>query len=348
MAMKHTHLFAILLALLSGLQARADLLVLEGQESLSGRLVRVREGSAVFRTTLQGQMMAPMEHVEALSTEGDYVVTFQDESVQYGRFVIEEGKTLLQPIAGGDAGLLNLKTVLEATLLPRSQGGEGDQGATTLSAQLGAQVRSGKSSAVEPVVGLSMGNRSGQNQLQGDLSVERADAEAFPAWLRGQLEWRSGGGAWGPFAHLNVLRDRDNALNVRGEASLGLGRVLASWNGGDENSLYALAGVNLSYEDWQSAISGGEKSETEAGLRLGLRYARSISGGSELSSSLDVVPSLTDFGAFRAGAGAALLLPMSDRLYLRLHLLIEYDEERALREVDRWNSSVGASVRFGF
>ena len=102
--------------------AGADILVLEDGERLSGQVVRVTGGTLVFRTTLSGQMMVPMDTVETLATQGNLVISMRDERIHYGRFARQTGQPQILPLDGSPPRTVDLAQVEEALPIPSPPG----------------------------------------------------------------------------------------------------------------------------------------------------------------------------------------------------------------------------------
>lgn len=359
--MRYSHFVLIGLLGCAAAQSCADVLALSNAETFSGRLVRVREGSLVFRTSLQGQMMVPMDHVQSVATEGNFVVTLADESVRYGRFVVENGMAALKPLDGTAAASVTLSTIREATPLPSSAPQEETkppalQGWKT-SGELGIQARSGKENAADAFASLETRMQQEGRLFEGDLRLERSDSDAFPRWIRGGLYWRDyGDRAWGLYAGVDAQRDVDNELSVRTGLRLGAGRIFNRFQEEDSGLLEGLFGLNFVYEEWASQEKppdgpwrrAQDASQGDLELHLGLKYARGLRGESSLDGSLGLYPSLTEPGEWRAASEAALIVPFGEKLRLKLNILMNYDSDPGLSGVNRWNAGVGASVQLDF
>ena len=102
-------IFCITALILAGVNASADVLVLDSGESLSGSLIRIKEGTLTFKTSLSGQMMVPVDTVKSLVTDKNYVVTRGDGATRYGRFSSRDAASVLIPLNGADAEPVDLR-----------------------------------------------------------------------------------------------------------------------------------------------------------------------------------------------------------------------------------------------
>ncbi|NLN91806.1 MAG: hypothetical protein GX130_00665 [Candidatus Hydrogenedens sp.] len=110
----------LLCAFLLGLSfsCRGDLLTLQNEESLSGTLLRIRKSTLVFRTSLEGQMMLPVDRAKKLTTQNIFSIQLQDGRTLIGRFGQAEGEQVLFPPDPTSFLSLNLEMVVEALPIP--------------------------------------------------------------------------------------------------------------------------------------------------------------------------------------------------------------------------------------
>ncbi len=341
--------------LIMGSAAWGDLLVLDTGERLSGRAVRITAGALLFHTTLEGQMMVPMDTVNALTTGQNFVVTLLDETTLYGQFSVEEQRQYLVPLKGGEARALSLAEVQEAVPIPRPPQGEEQTGGDaqwSASAAAGAQYRSGNRDHVDAVTRLELGRASPATEIDVDAVIERDDSGYFPGYFTGEAGLR-GTGQTAPAAGVEVDRNTDAALDLRTGLNLGLAYDFA------EAGLRTEAGLNVARESWDVStlrrrlhqwrpFEDRRKTETELNLRLALRYSRALFGNGAFEGGLRLYPSLTDLGAVRARSEAAVLFPLTSRLKLRLDLLVDYDNEPQFDGLHNWSTSVGAGFHLDF
>ncbi|MFQ5512040.1 MAG: hypothetical protein ACE5EO_09340, partial [Candidatus Krumholzibacteriia bacterium] len=99
-------------------RAGADVLYLQSGEALSGSLHRVGSGVVVFKTSLAGRVIVPVDQVRGLSTSSSYLVTFADRDSVAGRFFQEDGKTFVRPDVGEVAQRIDLTTVVGLSAAP--------------------------------------------------------------------------------------------------------------------------------------------------------------------------------------------------------------------------------------
>ena len=335
--------------------ARADLLVTASGESLSGDLTRVKDGILVFRTSLEGQMMLPMSEVKSLATDSVWVVTETDGAVHVGRFVAEGVEESAGEGAAPKIATFPLTAVDSARPAPR-QGSGSEQAATGWSGEVGAGVRAfeGTRDGVAPQLRLGLKNRGDQINTSLQLNFDADGEDTLPSYFKGSFDiTESTEESWAPFVQALVERNTNEALQIRTGLTVGM---RYRFDASDGAALEGLAGIGVSYGEWsgeyldqtQALKPAGDEDQSELNVTLGLRYSRSIWGGAEWSSGVFLKPSLTDADDFRAGATSSVVYPVTNRLHLRLEMLMNYDHQPELSALDQMDTSVGASIELNF
>ncbi|HDP34621.1 MAG TPA: DUF481 domain-containing protein [Candidatus Hydrogenedentes bacterium] len=349
-------LIAVMLANVSAaLPVCADVVVLQNGESLSGAFSRVRESTLIFRTSLEGQMMTPMAEVRSISANATLYITMNDGKVYYGRLGVSDGAQHVFPLDGGPAVPIDATAIHETLPIPTppAPDAEAMTRGWEISAGPGLQWRSDSAVPVEPTVRLDITGQGKDGRFEGAAIVERADPGDFPAYLRAQGEFFGRtDGATRPFAGVGFERDLDRALELRPHLALGLYQQLYT----DKDSfLGGMAALGLEYErererdEGREPVAGGRSdSDYNVQLRLGLRYYRLFAKRHSLSESLTLLPSLLQANEFRARSETAYIMPITDKLRLRLNLVIDYENNPFSSKINRWNATVGAGVNLDF
>lgn len=347
----------VVCALCFSAAARADLLVTASGESMSGDLTRVKDGILVFRTSLEGQMMLPMSEVKSLTTEQAWLVTETGGTVHIGRFIpegVEEsgGEGVAPKIAP-----LSMTSVDSARPAPGQPTGAGaGAGEAGWSGEAGVGVRAfeGTRDGVEPQLRLGLKNRGERINTSLQLSFDADGEDTLPSFFKGSFDiTEATEESWAPFVEALVERNTNEALQVRTGLTVGMRYRFDTRGGG---ALEGLAGIGASYGEWSREYLDGEQrlkpvgdeNQSELNMTLGLRYSRSIWGGAEWSTGVYLKPSLTDADDFRAGATSSVVYPVSNRLHLRLEMLMNYDHQPEFSSLDGVDTSVGASIELDF
>ena len=336
--MKYRILILALLFITQG--SRGDVLELAGGESFSGTVVRVVEGALVFRSSLSGQIMVPMDTVDALSTNHFLMLTMKDGAVLYGRLGNPGGEMRLTPIDGSAPNPILLADIGAAVVIPpTSRNSEAAKSPALWSAAVagGALLRAGSASSFEPSARLEISRNGTRTEFRSDVLVSSEDGAEFPDYVRGSasIARRSGGAV--PYIEFRADRNVDAGLKLRAELNLGLRWPLKEKSGG---RLEGYAGLSVAYEQWEARrFAFSPKFETEEGdvnLHLGLRYAE---GG--LRGELVLYPNLGHVGDIRMRANTSYTKPVTPRLRLRLDLLLDYDSAPPFPGMSEWEAALG-------
>ncbi len=348
--MKKQGVIALLLLIWGAIMfsASADLLQLSNGDSLSGHLVRIQEGVLVFRTTLKGQIMAPVDTVQNLQTEDAWMLTMMQEDVFYGRLRMKDNETWLYPLSSSQSPHpLTLSQIQEALEIPDTSASHSEEEGPPqwkMAMESGVRNRTGSRGEADAYLRLGLQYQDTTLKARSEVLVERADPDDFPQTAHGDVLVQGNSDAdTQPYVNLNLQRDTIAAIDARTQLSLGLTHSLAS------NDTFTLAGfsaLSFSHEQWEA----DERStvENKGQLQLGLRVSQVLFGKGELSENLFFYPSFTEIGAMRAASETRLRWPVSKALHLRLNIALEYDSEPALSHIDPWQSFFGAGIQVDF
>ncbi len=338
-----------LLILLSTIScgAQADILTLHQGDTLSGKVVRIAEGTLVFRTALSGQMMVPMDTVEGLRTDSNLVISMNDDSVQYGKFIRHNEAAHILPLNSNTPIPLNLAQVQEAMVLP-STPEEKKTWEKRLST--GLQGRISNEDALHAYTRLELSRRATTGpELDINLKTDLSDEGSFPSNFDASFDLRSGKrNELRPYMSLTLTKDEQRALNLESNLSLGLGKY---WLDNDTHELYGGLGLNATRKNRDGDYHNSQASDhnnTDLHLELQLRYQGWITQNTTLQNTLILLPGISDLDAFQASSNTTITYPITHRLKLRFDLDLQYDNQPTYHNLNRWNAGVGAGVQFDF
>ncbi|NIA16362.1 MAG: DUF481 domain-containing protein [Nitrospiraceae bacterium] len=329
--------------------------------------MKISDGALFFRTNLAGQVLAPLDEVTSFSSENDVTVLLSDGRELRGRLELGRGgASLLGPDGVTQEFSMNSVSAAVPSPNPPPAEPESEPAPSTLegSWETGVHWRSGTDDYTDLFARLALRKETEKFAFRSQWFVERADEDEFPRWVWGEAEWDlSSGRALTPLLGLAIERDTDRGLDLRVNFSAGVARQLLD----DENrTLRADIGLDAETASfsadplWKSdeprlrgilrrTFNDIHEDRQQLNLRLGLRYSRDLFGNGRLAENLTVYPSLTDWGRLRVRSESTLAFPLARRLQLKLNLLLDYEEDDfQFRDVDRWRSSIGASVLWDF
>ncbi len=324
-----------------------DVLGLAGGEAMSGTLVRISEGSVVFRTAMGGRVVAPVVRITSLSTRRGFMITLNSGEVWYGRFCVDAEGHAAMRLLNGEVRPIALDGIVSATPLPESSGVapelSGDKIGGSVEAGIGAgglgQPDTGAASAR-----LELGGGEG-SPFDWGISVEGMARD------RGNREQSSGiiqgaGEGVQPYLRGGYTRDRladDGQLSRRAFVGLGLYRRLFPESQAGSLGVYLGAGgVSERYRDTEGR---DDSNGSLAGGHLGLRLHHYVFGNALLTHTGDLLAAV-DGSGMAYFSESALLRPLGERLHLRLEFDADYTSGLAAR--DGWNFWWGAAVGVRF
>lgn len=339
--------------------SEADRLVLKKGDTLTGSMVVISDSTLNFRSSIGGRIMAPLDEISRLTTDSDVIINLNDGTSLSGRLEVDDGKLTF---TSDDGASRELDPASVADIKPEPIPGEGLQMKLQANLEAGMLWRSGTEDHVDLFAKLTLARNMKTRAFESEWYLQRADSEDFPRWFKGDLFWRAGDleGAF-PFLTAAVERDADNALAFRGDLGAGLGIPLVEER---DRRLELQAGLNaetshydatplteegilhMPTPDWQK--NALKYDEQFLSVRLGLRYSRLIFGKGQFDERLVLYPSLTEWGRIRASSESSLSFPFSSRLRLNFNLLLDYENENELDDLDPWRTSFGASLLWGY
>ena len=332
-------LAAVIAALALGERARADEIVVQG-DRLRGTVVTVTSTTVVFETRYgKGNLEIPIEEVESLVTEKEYVFAHGDDGLTEGRIVgVEEGVVLVGPgdteparIPTGDIHLVQSRTELDESPLAAAKSrlrywsGYLDLGfsltqSTVDSTQLG--------------VGLGARRDRGPSRLAFDSSFLYGTQQK-----RGELETKLADQLLG-----NVRQEYDVS-----ERFFGYGNGYTEYNAIQRLSIRAIPEAGVGYKIWKSdekdspdffagTVGGswvyerffGGLDQDYPAISFGLQARVPLPYGSSFTGRVNYLPSVSDFqNDFLIRSEAALLLPLYKQLSFKLSVADDYDNTPA-------------------
>jgi len=327
--------------------AESDVVGLSSGETISGTLVRITEGSVVFRTTMGGRLVAPVDRLTALSTRRGFMVTLADGSTRYGRFCLDaEGHPALRQLDGTVIAVA-LAQVTSAIPLPDSPSFAPEWSDRAVAGSVEAGVGSGGVGQPDQAAVSGRLELGGGRNLPFDWGFtaegmirDRGDREIFRGLVEGDGE------GFQPYIRGGYIRDvlaADGQRSRRAYLGLGLYRALFPESAAGGAAVYLGAGgVTDQYRDRSGEDESGG---SFAGGHLGLRLHRYLFGNTLFTHTGDLLAE-ADGSAMALFTESALIRPLSERLHLRLEFDADYTSGLSAR--NGWNFWWGAAVGMRF
>lgn len=327
--------------------AESDVLGLSSGETLSGTLIRITEGSVVFRTAMGGRLVAPADRLTALSTRRGFMVTLADGSTRYGRFLLDTGGHPALRLLDGTVTAISLGQIISAIPLPDSPSSAPEWTDRPAAGIIEAGAGAGGTGQPDQAALSSRLELGGSGNLPFNWGFaaegavgDRGDREVF----RGLVQW--GGEGFQPYLRGGYIRDAleaDGPRSRRAYLGLGLYKTLFPEDGSGSAAVYLGAGGAT---DQYLAPSGAEEnSGSLTGGHLGLRVHRYLFGNTLFTHTVDLLAG-ADGSAMALFTESALIRPLRERLHLRLEFDADYTSGLSTR--DGWNFWWGASIGMRF
>jgi hypothetical protein len=344
--MRGSALRAVLSAILGAVAfcggAAADEIVVQG-DRLKGTVVTVTSKTVVFETKYgKGNVEIPIESVESIVTEKEYVFTHGDHGSAQGRIVgVQEGVVLVgsdddtEPtrVPVKDIDVVQSREEFEASPLAvaksklRYWSGNIDLGfsltqstvdTTQLGVGLGARRVKGPSR-----FSVDSGFLYGTQKKRGEAETQLADQlygnvrEEYDLALDDRLFGYGNG-----YTEYNAIQ----RLSVRGIPEAGMGYKF--WRSGEKDSNDFVAGrVGGS---WVYERYFGGLDRDYVAIVFGLQAQVPLPYGSKFTGKVSYLPSVADFANdFLIKSEAALLLPVYKQLSFKLSIADDYDNTPA-------------------
>lgn len=353
--MKYTFIYiGIALFIVMNSVAVGDTVVLSDGKRLSGEITKLSSGALVFRTSLAGQVIVPIEEVRAIDTDSEVLVSFNDGTEVTGRLVAYENMTDLESDEKVLIHSLDLAAVSKISNdLPEEQT-EGEDVSLETSIETGVYWRSGEEDYTGPFARLTLKRESELFGFDSTARIEHSSDADFPSYFTNRTDFKIGNrdGLY-PHLALELERNVDRALEIGSNLTLGVGKTMYE---STNHKLEATAGLGFSYDYFDSSdvpdsydlLIDGEGHDADLNLRLQLRHSTEFLGNSSIAGELTLWESLTDLGDFRARTESSLLLGLTPSLQLKLDIQVDFDEDIHFKDIEKWQTSVGASIRWKF
>ena len=349
----------LIVAFAAAFPSAADLLILKDGDRFTGTLENIAGGMVTFRTRLAGKIYVSTGEVAEISTTQSVLVSAGGETLLPGRLKTEGGTHYITNTEQDLKRAVDLQAISSLSRLPASpESDDAESSGLRGRARAGYVFREGTEDYQGPTVQLEASQPLAGGTLSGGLEAEYVgDDPRLDRFFSADLRYLMGERRWRPEVGVEVERNRDKALDWRGELVLTLRRAIFA----DEvQSLDLGTGAGLAYEDYdagplrsdqgQSRLRtlGETTSDTDLNLHLDLQYQRQLSRRSDLFSQLWVRPNMTDVGDMRAGWDTILGFGLTPRLRLNLDLRLDYENGQPYRDLEEWRSRVGANVEVKF
>lgn len=343
-----------------------DTLTLNSGEILTGSLVNLNRGTLAFRSKIAGKAFYPADEVKALSTTKAVAVELNDEVLLVGRLRPRKGGTVVVTQEGRVERPIDISNLRRIDALPASSDASAGTRSTSdrstkglnVTLESGYRWRTGTRDYGGPFTRVSIEKSTQRTEISAEIDAEYVGDDArIDRFFSAETRVKIGpDDSWRPEVAIEVERDADKAIDVRGDVTA---RVMHQFSTKESGSLEAGVGLGFSStradgdlirSQTHGFLFGNDRRDRteEIFADLTFRYSRRLFKDVLLSENFILRPSLTDPGALRGELESALTVPVTPRLSLRMDLTVDYENDLILKDLDEWRTSVGASLRLRF
>lgn len=339
MGVRRIALVALLGTLSLGGIASADEIVVQG-DKLRGTVVTVTSKTVVFETKYgKGNIEIPIEEVQSITTEKDYVFSHGDDDTTQGRILgVEEGVVLVGPegsdpvrVKTGDIQLVQSREAYEESPLAAAKSklrywsGNLDLGfsltqSTVDSTNFGAGL--GVRRVKDPTrFSFDSGFTYGTQKKRGESTTKLSDQLFGKVREEYDLTPRFFGYGNGWLEYNGIQR-----LSVRGIPEAGVGYKF--WKSEEKDSTDFFAGTIGG--SWVYEKFFGGLDQDYFAVSFGLQAQVPLPYGSKFTGSVSYLPSVSDFqNDFLIKSEAAVLFPIYKQLSFKFSIANDYDNTPA-------------------
>ncbi|MGB5412955.1 MAG: DUF481 domain-containing protein [Woeseiaceae bacterium] len=299
--------------------AADDVVVFKNGDRLSGEVKSLGRGRLTFKTDATGTIKVEWDEVAFLQVDQHVQVEVQSGARYFGR--ISKQETEAQIRVETSAGPVDLENIKVIAMEPIDQSGFRD---IDLSVALGFNYT--KASNVSQFnVSADASYRTRIRILSAEYSSVISDSSNNDLSQRQTLAFnytRLRSNRWLNDGGISFDRNDELGLNLRTSLSAGVGRIISQSN---SSELVVKGGLKATRED--SAETTGNVDSLESYGELSWEWYRYDSPELDWSTSLEVIPSLTESGRVRGEFDTTLKWEIFSDLFWQLQYYNSYDNQ---------------------
>jgi hypothetical protein len=326
-----------------GAVLRADVVVLENGDQLTGEAEGLKDGKLSFKTSYAGSIQLDWKQVARLTTEGNFEVEVETGRRYRGR--LEQQEENLDVIYEDTSTAMPPPSVV--AMIPMSDGEPpGFWKILNGSVDLGYSLARGNSELNQSSVGLQANYRREAYELQGGITSLFSKQDESRATSRQTADMRYDrflSPRAFAFGLSGFERNERQRLNLRSRLGGGFGWKLVKTK---RSELSVLGGFTFINEQFRDADSGMPLPKSSSGEALaGVELLTTRFRGIRLGTKFSFLPNLVNGGRYRIEYDYNVRVPLYKSMTWSVKLFDRYDSEPPL-EVMR--NDYGVVSAFGF
>ena len=342
--MNRSALVIILLAATFGsaavAQAENDVVVFKNGDRLTGEVKSLERGRLRFDTDATGTIPVEWDEVALLTSEQNIQVETDAGQRLLGKLLA--GAEEFTIIVEREAGPVTLEMNRVVFMTPIEE-----RRADRLDIDFTAGYNFAKASEVQQVrLGFDIAARTEKRILSMSADAVQSDSEDSEASQRQSLDLqyrRLWPNRWYSGALLALDRNDELGLDLRTSIGIGGGRYLRQTN----TSILSLGGgIQLSRENVSTGIS--DEDTVEAVVSMSWDWFRYDSPELDLTTTLQIIPNLTESGRVRGEFDVSLKWEIVSDLFWELSLYDSYDSDPVIDGAEKNDYGIATSLGWSF
>lgn len=330
------------IALLSGTSAKAanDVVRFENGDQLTGEIKSMSRGQLQFKTDATGTIDIEWDKVAYISSEQNVQVETQSGRRFFGHIDLADSNKKVVVLTSG--GPMELETARVIAMNPIDQGGLKD---IDINVNVGYNFTKA-SNVTQFNVGADAKYRTRKRILSANVSSYISDSENNESSQKQSLAFnytRLRSDRWLNDGGISFDRNDELGLNLRTSLSAGGGRILLQTN----NSMFTLKG-GLKATRENNADQPEDVDSLESYGIMSWEWYRYDSPELDWSTSLEIIPSLTESGRIRGEFDATLSWEIFSDFFWQLQFYDSYDNKPQTDGTPTNDYGVNTSLSYKF
>lgn len=325
--------------------ANTDVVVFDNGDRLTGELKSLQRGKLRFKTEATDTISIEWDNVSFLSSDQNIQVETFDGRRYLGQLQFNPSVKKLSVKIGEQSVELDTDRVVVMTVIE-------EEGIDRIDGQITAGYNFAKADSVEQMnLGLSVGMRGEKRSLDLSLnstisnSNQNNSSQRHTAAGDYKRYWPN---RWLVSGSLNATRNDELGVDLRTSVGGGGGRIVAQTN---HSRLLVESGLLLTHENLapdENGINPPDEDTVEAYLTMQLDWFRYDSPEFDLSTSLQIIPNLTNTGRVRGEFDITLKWEIIHDLFWQLSFYDSYDSDPGTAGAETNDYGITTSLGYDF
>ena len=320
--------------------ANTDVVVFDNGDRLTGEIKSLERGRLRFKTEATDTISIEWDNVAFLSSDQNIQLETYEGRRYLGRLKISPALKTINIEMGGDYLAIDATHVVLMTPIE-------EQGINRLDGDITAGYNFAKASSVEQLqFGLDVEFRTETRVISLSADSATSDSAESEASQRHSVNidykrlWQN---RWLVSGMLSADRNDELGLDLRTSLGAGGGRIVRQTN---HSATLLEGGLMVSHENLAGAES--DQDTLEAYLTVEWDWFRYDSPEFDLSTSLEIIPNLTDTGRVRGEFDISLKWEIINDLFWEISFYDSFDSDPVVVDAERNDYGVTTSLGYDF